>query len=152
MQYVRLSANTWLIVDVFSKRCNQTKQLRQIYLLTKRGTLLRVDMRSQTAERCMLSHYAPMFGIAVANRTTEIFATTGEDRLLYFWNADSHQVIRRTLLPSPGRSCDFAPDDSTIAVGMKNGAVAVYNTADLSKVGSVPIRRRDGCAVGLIGL
>ena len=90
-------------------------------------------------------HHKNLSGLAVHPTQPSVFATAGEDGLLFIIDATRRTIISRLMLPARARSLAFSPDGTHLAVGFDGGAMAVYEVNSPSS--SSPLReiklRRD---------
>jgi len=72
--------------------------------------------------------YGELWGLA-SHPSKKMFCTVGEDRTLRLWDATNRKQTLRVEIKEAALCCAFDPTGKLIAVGFKNGNLAVYDAA-----------------------
>lgn len=106
-----------------------------IAVATGTSQIWAMDCNGGRPTELMSAHYGDLYGLSPHPRRLGIFATVGDtDRQLCLWDGLARKQLRKRQFEQQARSCAIAPNGRDIAVGFKNGMVAVVEFATMTDV------------------
>jgi WD40 repeat protein len=99
------------------------------------GTLRLWDRAAATASRVLAGHAGPVTAVVVAP-DEDLIASASEDRTVRLWALSSGAEIRRLVQPAVPSALAFSPDGKKLAVGLRDGTVAVLDAASGATLGT----------------
>ncbi|KAI0227896.1 Echinoderm microtubule-associated protein-like 6 [Lamellibrachia satsuma] len=109
---------------------------------TQDSEVFEVAVSERQKPRCLIQGHAEgeLWALDVHPKKP-IFATGSDDHTVRIWNMQGNQILTRTTLEQPIRSCSFNPDGSQLAVGLMDGSFMVLRTKDLQEVVHIKDRK-----------
>ena len=104
-----------------------------IAVATGTSQIWALDCHGGRPTQLVSAHYGDLYGLSAHPRRLGIFATVGEsDRQLCLWDGMARKQLRKRQFEQQAKSCAIAPNGRDIAVGFKNGMVAVVEFATMA--------------------
>ena len=104
-----------------------------IAVATGTSQIWALDCHGGRPTQLVSAHYGDLYGLSAPPRRLGIFATVGEsDRQLCLWDGMARKQLRKRQFEQQAKSCAIAPNGRDIAVGFKNGMVAVVEFATMA--------------------
>lgn len=117
------------------------------------GSLRKMDVRKSgdTTTFLVQAHgNGELWGLAAHPKLGDVFASASNDKTVRVWSAASKTLGQSRSLPFEGRSVDWHPDGTKLAVGLANGQLLLLKSAaPMETIASVQDRQVRGQGWGL---
>lgn len=99
---------------------------KKILVGTKNSEIIEIDKGGNMNVLIQGHAEGELWGLSCHPRKPE-FCTTSDDKTVRIWDMNTFKLKLSKKLTDLGRSCEYSPDGSLIAVGTKNGTVFIFD-------------------------
>lgn len=117
-------------------------QQGKILVGTSTGEIAQIDKAGTVTVLTQGHGEGEVWGLAT-HPSAHQYATVSDDGFLRIWDASNLRMARSRSLPSPARAVGYSRDGNLVLVGLKTGALHLYDTATLEEKAKIQHRKEE---------